>query len=71
MSYCRFSDHSDVYVYGSPDRRYTCCVCSLSKIWGHATAADMMTHLEEHIAAGHQVPQYAIDRLQGDIEWEG
>lgn len=66
MSYCRFSAESDVYVFGTFEGTYECCACSLSKHWEHETASDMIAHLEAHMAAGHQVPQYAIDRLQED-----
>jgi len=71
MSYCRFGDDSDVYVYATFEDTYECCACRLSINWGHKTAADMIAHLEKHRATGHLVPQYAIDRLRGDIDREG
>ena len=67
MSYCRFGDNSDVYVYCSREDVYVCCACSLDKLWEHVTPSEVITHLELHVAAGHQVPQYAFDRLREDV----
>ena len=35
------------------------------------TRSGMIAHLQEHIAAGHVVPDYVIERLQEEIEIEG
>jgi hypothetical protein len=32
MSYCRFSENSDVYVYFSIYNNIECCMCSISKL---------------------------------------
>ena len=64
MSYARWSEDSDVYVFLSVDRQFECCACSLGEI--HADTAAIVAHLEAHIAAGHQVPADTIDRLRAD-----
>lgn len=93
MSYVRWSDDSDVYVYMGGAKAYNgrnydvlvCCACRLNptgdpdwpddvNIWEKPSRKhsdkhrrvmydDMIGHLEAHRAAGHKVPQYAIDRL--------
>jgi hypothetical protein len=65
MSYCRFFwDGSDVYVYES-DRGIECCGCALNE-YGVTleTPAEMIEHLMEHRAAGHCVPEYALEALR-------
>jgi hypothetical protein len=75
MSYCRFGwDRSNVYVYAS-DEALHCCGCAL-KIpardkWGDFNTrafSEMIAHLEAHQAAGHNVPQYAFDRLRHEMK---
>ena len=70
MSYCRFSDSSDVYVYASVNGGLECCTCALHDEGcpNFQTAQAMIAHLEEHQRSGHQVPDHAFDRLRSDIE---
>lgn len=71
MSYARFGYDSDVYVFGLSDGGFECCGCRLSE----ATLAsqrfddrqDLLLHLQDHKAAGHKVPPYAITRLQEEL----
>lgn len=76
MSYCRFSD-ADVYVYLDVGGYLNCCACSLGKLEDgdlfpesfYATATDdMLAHLQLHRDAGHDVPDYAIERLREERE---
>lgn len=71
MSYCRWSD-GDVYLYptefatAEAPSKIECCGCWLEDIGcvtltGHAAA---IAHLEQHRAAGHEVPEYAFERLR-------
>ena len=64
MSYCRFGwDGSNVYVFVSR-RGIECCGCLLGQPdLVTRSANEMIEHLEAHRAAGHTVPQYAMDRL--------
>ena len=74
MSYCRFND-GDVYVYESVLGSFVCDLCRLQEKWGVSfysrTRSGMIAHLEEHIEAGHHVPECAIKRLREEIETEG
>lgn len=64
MSYARWSEESDVYVFLSVDRRFECCACELGEY--HADTAAIVAHLEAHLAAGHQVPDRTIPSLRRD-----
>jgi len=72
MSYVRLGENgSDVYVYDSALGGFECCACKLDATVAFLTRSGMIAHLQEHIAAGHVVPAYAIERLQEEIETEG
>lgn len=64
MAYCRFGRDSDVYVFEADDGVIECCRCALAG--GTFTAygaAEMITHLRAHRAAGHRVPDEALREL--------
>lgn len=66
MSYCRFSNESDVYVFPATYGGITCCACSLAYeglIVNYKTPIEMLAHLARHYEAGHIVPASAINRL--------
>jgi|GEM_PF-1786803 len=67
MSYCRFWwDGSDVYVFES-ERGIECCGCKLPDHppgFTVQTPEEMIEHLMEHRAAGHTVPEYALEELR-------
>lgn len=58
MSYCRYSEESDVYVYYSTNDTFVCCGCFRTE-----DIYTMIKHLETHIIAGDKVPEYALKRL--------
>lgn len=65
---------SDVYVYAANDS-VECSMCGLSEndhhTWGIAsfpTRSEAIAHLRAHQAAGDFVPEYAIHRLELEIE---
>jgi hypothetical protein len=65
MSYCRWSERSNVYVYDDVSGGTTCCGCALNRgSLNVATHAEMVAHLREHIAAGHLVPDDVIPELE-------
>jgi hypothetical protein len=78
MSYCRWSKHSDAYVIGTLDGKLECCGCGLlsrqfAEKYGSvytATAAEMIAHLEEHVACGDKILHYAFERLRIDARRE-
>ena len=70
MSYCRFTEDSDVYVFPSVYGGIECCACSLSspgKNVSFPTQEEMIEHLREHQDTGDLVPGYAFERLQREI----
>ena len=76
MSYCRFGEDSDVYMLANLFCGVTCCSCRLNPMeggfWnasqGFLSPQEALEHLQEHKAAGHLVPQYAIERLRCEAE---
>ena len=78
MSYCRMGKDSDLYVlhagYG-----FECVNCKLQpKYQGYGmhmstvrkTRKQMIKHINQHIEAGHKVPERAISRLNNEIRNE-
>jgi hypothetical protein len=70
MSYCRFSQ-GDVYLFENVYGYFDCCGCKLRGMDRFLTRRETLAHLEEHRSAGHDVPQYAIDRLQEELKTIG
>ena len=68
MSYCRFGEHSDVYVFPSVGGWLECCGCILGEPWEHGSTQSMIDHLERHRAAGHEVPDIDSDLWAEDAE---
>lgn len=69
MSYCRFSNDSDVYVYHTVFGGWDCCGCRInSKITIFKSRRDILRHLIKHLKLGHRVPSDAILRLIREIE---
>jgi hypothetical protein len=77
VSYARFSPDCDVYVFMSVGDRHhpggwlECCWCHLQPgeeivSTRQFTTAGMAAHLDDHVAAGHQVPDDVIPRLWAD-----
>jgi hypothetical protein len=67
MSYARWDDGSDVYVYGSTAHRFYCADCPrLGRPVCLGSAREMADHLELDRASGLTVPQAAIDRLRAE-----
>ncbi len=69
MSYARFGENdSDVYVY-SNGSSFVCCGCLLADESQYLRSrAAVVEHLNEHVIAGHVVPQRAFDRLQSEMK---
>jgi len=65
MSYARWSEDSDVYVYERTVEasEWVCCGCAAFK-----TREGMIEHLREHEERGHRVPAEAIARLRRELE---
>jgi hypothetical protein len=61
VSYCRKSDTSDVYVIRHFDGKWECFCSEKNTVF--STRTDAISHLQQHVARGHRVPQRAFDRL--------
>ena len=75
VTYCKFDKQtSDVYLLKDEDGAYVCWSCPLSMgyrvVFGHPkqgmAARFMVQHAQEHLDAGHRVPERA--RLMLAIE---
>lgn len=68
VSYARFAEDCNVYVFISNDA-LECCSCWLqnpSGTYNAMSTAEMIAHLDEHRAAGHQVPDWTYEGLRED-----
>lgn len=69
MSFARFADDSDVYVFiSSIDHLFECCGCSLGRLvpdlrCSGMNAAEMIEHLRLHQEARDQVPERTMRLL--------
>jgi hypothetical protein len=67
MSYARKS-YCDVYVFLSVGGQLECCMCDLPgpSTFVSTTTAEMVAHLDQHRAAGHDVPADTYAGLRED-----
>ena len=71
MSYARFGDDSDVYVYLDVAGELRCCACRFltgCESRGFRTTADLIAHLYAHQDAGHAVPADTFTELEARRE---
>jgi hypothetical protein len=68
VSYARFAEDSNVYVFASVGGWIECCWCCLGGPERYDTTQEMLDHLAEHVIAGHLVPDYCTERLRHDAE---
>jgi hypothetical protein len=64
MSYCRFGNDSDVYIY-STGKYLVCDTCKIKGGKSFATLrySRMSVHLESHVANGDRVPKNVLEEL--------
>lgn len=75
MSYVRFSNNSDVFVFAN-GMHLECCSCRLLTdgagrfihSYNSNSRSDMIEHLKTHIRLGQKVPRRAIQRLKNEIK---
>ena len=72
MSYCRFGDDSDVYLFHSEDI-IKCMCCSLEGYDGteFIFRRDVIRHLRKHQSWDHKVPEYVFQRLERELALDG
>jgi hypothetical protein len=69
MSYARFAEDSDVYVFLSIGGHLECCSCRLKgkgQCASFKTTDEMLSHLREHREAGHDVPERTVSGCSGN-----
>lgn len=66
MSYARWSDESNVYVYAHVGGGVDCCACK--RLW---TPREVVEHFAEHTANGDLVPAGMVDRILEDATLSG
>lgn len=71
MSYCRFGNDSDVYLYMHVDGQHVCCSCRMlderPDVYMYNAQSALM-HLKGHKTAGHRVPKYALTALEAELK---
>jgi len=73
MSYCRWSEDSDVYFIHNVNGYLECVGCEIEGKGSNQFIfrRDAIRHLRVHTSWGHKVPGYAFDRLESELEEEG
>ena len=73
MSYARWGEDSDVYMYHHVNGFIECCGCDLEGGYSVVlqTRTDAVKHLMKHKKEEHKVPRYTIKRLRGEIKTIG
>jgi hypothetical protein len=77
MSFARFSDSSDVYIFEHVSGYIQCCGCSIAKpkddneIFGFAfanlkTPREALLHLDKHIDVGDKVPTWTFQLIRDE-----
>jgi len=69
MSYARFGEFSDVYIWGDGEYLF-CDLCKLNdrRVQRFASRREMLEHLFQHRRIGHLIPDFAIERLEYEID---
>jgi hypothetical protein len=74
VSFVRFSNESDVYVFLHSSGSLCCCMCALGPLNGLGLRADfhvartqgMLDHLDDHRRAGHRVTSKCLAKLRSE-----
>lgn len=74
MSYARFSDDSDVYIYEHANGFIECCGCLITEpeppewagFYKANTAREILHHIYAHLSLGHKVPERCIKRIEDE-----
>lgn len=74
MSYCRWSNDSDIYLYHDSCGYMVCCLCQLDTVptdRKFISREKVIAHLETHLAIGDNIPDYVIQELHDEILVKG
>ena len=67
MSFVRFSEHSDLYIYSHYLGYIECCGCSIYETFEAYNLEDLLAHVAEHRNAGHTVPEGLEEKLKEQV----
>jgi len=79
MAYSRFFD-SDIYIYSHVNGYIECCACWLNEkletgLFGLSEKIDndqtLENHINEHILAGHNIPEGLLEEILSDNDRYG
>jgi len=79
MAYSRFFD-SDIYIYPHVDGYIECCACWLNEkldtgLFGLSEKIEndqsLSNHIDEHIKAGHDIPEGLLEEILSDSDRYG
>jgi hypothetical protein len=79
MAYSRFFD-SDIYIYSHIDGHIECCACWLNEkletgLFGLSEKIrddqSLSNHINEHIKAGHDIPEGLLEEILSDSDRYG
>jgi hypothetical protein len=67
MSFTRFSETSDVYIYTHVDGYIHCCGCAIYGDYRAFSLKDILFHISEHRELGHKVPEGIEKKISDDV----
>jgi hypothetical protein len=79
MAYSRFFD-SDIYIYPHVEGYIECCACWLNEkldtgLFGLSEKIEndqsLSNHIDEHIKAGHDIPEGLLEEILSDSDRYG
>jgi hypothetical protein len=79
MAYSRFFD-SDIYIYAHIEGYIECCACWLNEkldtgLFGLSEKIEddqyLSNHIDEHIKAGHDIPEGLLEEILSDSDRYG
>lgn len=65
MSYCRFTENSDLYIYPDGFGGLVCCACTLKGSFRTKSRDKMIAHIRQHKKNGDKVPHGLITKIGG------
>lgn len=70
MSFARFSETSDVYIYSHYLGYIECCGCVLFGSFEADSLQEILDHISEHRVAGHKIPEGLEEFMKTNVSAE-
>lgn len=67
MSFARFSETSDVYIFSHYLGYIECCGCALVGTFEADSLEEILDHISEHRIAGHKIPEGLEDFMKANV----